>query len=1002
MYLIRRVTSRFQPNHHHMTKALQADFDECDYELMAPPACWKKTGHEVVSPPGFVSEDFRSCTHNAVFSGQDRHTMNMPLPCPDSALLHVIRKGSTSPEQELEIAQHLEQCAQCRAVVEMLSLDDDSDSGTELSIGESEPLPIPLHVEAKLAELHQEVAEKDDDLAAADSLDAEHSEHTKIGTGDGFVVELCQPSSHPDSIGRIGDYDLFERIGRGGMGVVYRGRDSRLGRDVALKLLKPKFAADGLFVERFLREAQAAAGINHRNVITVHAIEFVGGIPVIVMEYVNGESLRARIRRLGPLPLSDVARLGSQIADGLAAAHDQKVTHRDVKPANILLMDETDEVRITDFGLAQAEGASRLTRSGTLLGTPRYMSPEQARGEKTSPASDLFCLGSVIYTMCVGRPPFSGKNQGEIVTAVAHAKVEEIEQIDPTLPAWLTAVIRKLHAKKPEDRFEDGRQVSSILKHPNLATENPVGVGTDDGWDDFTSPEFDANATDFVRVAAETVVEFDGIVNEALSDETSSTVHLNHRRRRWMIAAAGLLTTCLLMLIVAGHLSSNSDADPFGDQAVDPQRESEPQPVKKEDPLPNINADDKNGEVLPDDLQDILPDLFVHVLPVDRWYESLPEAIAAAPEGATIEIASNRSLRVGQIRIRQSLTIRPASGSFPKIISNLDQPAPASGDALFLVEKGELTVEGLSFECQSRPQKGAGQRYPDHARQTAIRCKGGTVKMAHCRVRMSPGLRLQVGIAADDAKQVDIRGCEFFGGSAVSWYAPTAGKCRINNCVSVGRTGLVLRCNGSVGARVMIDRSTFINEHTLMLLVPPRDDLLATNLTSRPRGIDFAIRNTLIDSRLSVVLRRGVPQRASEQQAPFLKPFELRNIKEPSLISWIGDHNVYDAPQGFRSYMAARETVREQESLHDDWKRLWGGNDDTSRLGEIRIDGGRQSFDESMQKANDAKSLRITWIENGRSTPPDSVPGAFTGVIGPGTGYENWRHTARAIQWRAE
>lgn len=788
------------------------------------------------------------------------------------------------------------------------------------------------------------------------------------------------------------------------MGVVYRGRDSRLGRDVALKLLKPKFAADGLFVERFLREAQAAAGINHRNVITVHAIEFVGGIPVIVMEYVNGESLRARIRRLGPLPLSDVARLGSQIADGLAAAHDQKVTHRDVKPANILLMDETDEVRITDFGLAQAEGASRLTRSGTLLGTPRYMSPEQARGEKTSPASDLFCLGSVIYTMCVGRPPFSGKNQGKIVTAVAHAKVEEIEQIDPTLPAWLTAVIRKLHAKNPEDRFADGRQVSSILKHPNLATENPVGVGTDDGWDDFTSPEFDANATEFARIATETVVEFDGGVNEALSDETDSTVHLTRRRRRWMIAAGGLLTTCLLVLIVAGHLSSNSEADGRDDpEIVGPDefdKESDPEKIES---LPvDINADDKNGLVLPDDLQDILPDLFVHVLPVDRWYESLPEAIDAASEGAIIEIASNRSLRVGQIRIRKSLTIRPANGAFPKIISNLDQPAPASGDALFLVEKGEFTVEGLSFECQSRPQKGADQRSPEHTRQTAIRCKGGTVKMAHCRVRMSPGLRLQIGIAADDAKHVDIRGCEFFGGSAVNWYAPTEGTCKINNCISVGRTGLVLWCNGSAGTRVVVDRSTFINEHTLMLLVPPRDDLLATNLTSRPKVINFSIRNTLIDSRLSMVLRRVVPQRATGQQTSFLKPFELRNIKEPSLISWIGDHNVYDAPQGFRSYMAARETVLEQESLHDDWKRLWGGNDDTSRLGEIRFGGGRQSFGESMQKANDAKSLRITWIENGRATPPDSVPGAFTGVIGPGTGYETWRHTARSIQWRAE
>lgn len=938
---------------------------------------------------------FESVDFESVFDRQGCQTMNTPLPCPDSPLLHVIRKGSISPEQELEIAQHLEQCAQCRSVVEMLSLDDDSDLMTEASIGENEPLPIPTNVEANLAELHQQRDDADDNSESDD----ESVGHSSGDGKDAFVIELCQPSTNPDSIGRIGDYDLFERIGHGGMGVVYRGRDSRLGRDVALKLLKPRLAADNVFVERFLREAQAAAGINHRNVITVHAIEFVDGIPVIVMEHVRGESLRARIRRLGPLPLSDVARLGSQIADGLAAAHDQKVTHRDVKPANILLMDETDEVRITDFGLAHAEGASRLTRTGTLLGTPRYMSPEQARGEKTGPASDLFCLGSVLYTMCVGRPPFSGKNQGEVVTAVARAKVESIEQIDPTLPAWLTAVIRKLHAKNPEDRFANGKEVAAILKHPNLATENAVAVGTDDGWDDFTAPEFDANAPEFARVAAETVVEFDGVVNEALSDDTGSTIR--RKRRRWMTVAGSVLATCLLVPVVAGHFSSKPDEkQSVGsvDSALIPDeiRSS----VKNGEASPRKVLGDEQAEELPIDMHDLLPDLFVHVLPDGRWYESLQEAIDAAPEGATIEIASNRSVRVGQIRIQKSLTIRPAAGSFPKIASNLDRPAPEKGDALFVITNGVVTFEGLSFECHSRPQHPGKKRHPENARQAAIRSEGGTLKMAHCQVRMVPGQPLQVGVAADDAEKVDIRGCEFFGGSAVTWYAPEAGRLSIDNCVFVGQTGLVLWCSGNPSAEVKVDRATFVNEHMLMLLVPPRDELLAKHLTTREALIGLTVKKSLIDSRQAVVIRRAVPRRGVDQQAPLLKPFELREIKEPALVAWQGDQNIYDAPQGFRAYVAARETVREQKSLFDDWQEIWRGNDDSSRLGEIRMDNGRESFLDSMQEARDAQSLNITRFENGRATAPDSLPGALVRVVGPGPRYEAWRNTMRANLWR--
>jgi hypothetical protein len=150
-----------------------------------------------------------------------------------------------------------------------------------------------------------------------------------------------------------------------------------------------------------------------------------------------------------------------------------------------------------------------------------------------------------------------------------------------------------------------------------------------------------------------------------------------------------------------------------------------------------------------------------------------------------------------------------------------------------------------------------------------------------------------------------------------------------------------------------------------------------------------------------MVLRRVVPAHAADKQAPLLKPFKLRDIKEPALIAWSGDQNVYDAPQGFRAYVVGRETVREQQSLHEDWQRLWRGNDESSRLGEIRVNNGRESFQESMQDALNAKSLNITRFENGRAAPPDAAPGALIRVVGPGPRYEAWRHTARAAEWRA-
>ncbi len=190
------------------------------------------------------------------------------------------------------------------------------------------------------------------------------------------------------------------------MGVVLKGFERSLNRYVAIKVLSPAMAASGAARKRFAREAQAAAAVLHENVIAIHRVDESHNLPYLVMPYVAGMSLQKRIDDEGPLPLPCVLRIGRQIAAGLAAAHAQGLVHRDIKPANILLERGVERVTITDFGLARAVDDGSVTKTGVIAGTPQFMSPEQSRGETIDARSDLFSLGSVMYAMCVGRPPF--------------------------------------------------------------------------------------------------------------------------------------------------------------------------------------------------------------------------------------------------------------------------------------------------------------------------------------------------------------------------------------------------------------------------------------------------------------------------------------------------------------------------------------------------------------------------------------------------------------------
>src|SRR5262249_55276176 len=275
--------------------------------------------------------------------------------------------------------------------------------------------------------------------------------------------------------GCLGHYDILEVIGKGGMGVVLRAFDEKLHRVVAIKVMAAQLATSGTARKRFTREAQAAAAVSHDHVVTIHAVEEANGLPYLVIQYVSGISLQQRLARDGPLQPAEVVRIGMQTAGGLAAAHAQGLVHRDIKPANILLENGVERVKITDFGLARAAADASLTQSGVVSGTPQYMSPEQARGEHPDERSDLFSLGSVLYVLCTGRPPVRASDSMAVLKRVCEETPRPIRDANADIPDWLVAVIDKLHAKDPADRYQSAAEVAALLsghlahlQHPSI------------------------------------------------------------------------------------------------------------------------------------------------------------------------------------------------------------------------------------------------------------------------------------------------------------------------------------------------------------------------------------------------------------------------------------------------------------------------------------------------------------------------------------------------------
>ncbi|EMI23003.1 serine/threonine protein kinase with PASTA sensor(s) [Rhodopirellula maiorica SM1] len=348
--------------------------------------------------------------------------------------------GTDNPRME----QHLDHCQQCASRLEQLAADETFWKTSSHSLNE-------------------------------DLLDAPALDEIEVSVQLSPVLRaILSPSDDPHSLGRIGRFEICGIVGSGGMGTVLKARDVDIDRIVALKLPAAHLLELPSALERIEREARSAATIRHPNIIEIYQVDRWQGIPYLVMPYLPGPSLMSRLEQHGKLDVLDAIRIARQTAAALSAAHQHGVVHRDVKPGNILLGKGTEQAVLTDFGIAKIQDDVSMTNTGVIVGTPGFLSPEQARGSEAGPQSDLYSLGTVLWSMLTGEPPMQGLPTHTIVAAIARGEMPKLAQTDRDLPTWVYRLVDWLHALDPDDRPETAAQCETILRSCEQHLLDPV------------------------------------------------------------------------------------------------------------------------------------------------------------------------------------------------------------------------------------------------------------------------------------------------------------------------------------------------------------------------------------------------------------------------------------------------------------------------------------------------------------------------------------------------
>lgn len=380
--------------------------------------------------------------------------------CPTREQLASLLLGQTTGHEKEAMESHFSTCDVCVKQAETISARDHLTAAIQLGA-------VPDLQDASLREAmdRSKTLRPPQPTISEEVLSDSHAQLGELSATEKWSkLTSLKPPGSPDEIGRLGGYSIIEVLGAGGMGVVFRAKDPDLERFVALKAMKNEIRADESAKERFLREARATAAIEHDNIVSIYQVGEEDGVPFIAMPYLRGESLRQRLTN-GPLNQYEVVRIGGEIAAGLAAAHERGLIHRDIKPDNIWLEEGTDRVKIVDFGLVRSMTVqgTELTSRGVILGTPKYMSPEQARGESVDARSDLFSLGIVLYQMASGKAPFEAPSVTAMLVKIAESEPVPVETVCPDIHPQLANIIMQLLSKAPEHRPESAEAVHRRL-----------------------------------------------------------------------------------------------------------------------------------------------------------------------------------------------------------------------------------------------------------------------------------------------------------------------------------------------------------------------------------------------------------------------------------------------------------------------------------------------------------------------------------------------------------
>jgi serine/threonine protein kinase len=837
-------------------------------------------------------------------------------------------------------------------------------------------------------------------------------------------LSFLSPTERPDSLGRLGHYEILENIGQGGMGIVLRAFDEKLQRVVAIKVMSPELAATSPPRKRFLREARSAAQVRHEHVVDIHAVEDLP-IPYLVMEYVCGETLQQKLDRLGPLEVPEVLRLGQQIARGLAAAHEKGLIHRDIKPSNILLEKGAEErVKITDFGLARAVADASLTQSGVIAGTPMYMAPEQTVGDSIDHRADLFSLGSVLYTMASGRPPFRATTSMATLKRVAEDQPRPIREIIPEVPQWLCDVIAKLHAKKPDERFQSAKEVAELLGQYLAHLENPTLVPMPRPIAPPVAPpteEVRPGSSKGLTEIAPKVCSLPAAEGPPFEDSRRAT-----RRHRWPIAGAILLALLggLSLTEATGFTQLRATVirilTPDGTLVVETNDPGVKVTIEGDGGLVITGAGleeirlrpgsykvhaDKGGKklVLDRELVSIskggreIVRVKLEVPPVaakaaygtfvvlaagkERQFDTLAEAVLGASSGDTIEIRGNGPFVSEPVKLGQSaLTIRAGKGFRPTLTLS-DKGVQAR--AALLYTDGALVLEGIEFLLPG-PLK-------NELSPWFIGCSNDSKALHIANCRFVGEAAAYVECLLSYSPTIQVRNCEFLNaGNLALWLDPGyTATCHFHNCVVAGPQTLGINYHQGSGN----DTSIHLGNNTLVC----------------GNGLDIEFgQKTAVDPAKAIKPIRVEASRnifnglAVMQIYPSATDDKLNQPAEAEarvkgLLGWHDRDNLY----AVSSFIAWHNRPPHGPKTLTEWKKFWGKPDADAREGQWRYVGGNLAARlASAPHKLTPDDFRLRPDSAGYQAGKDRKDlGADVDLVGPGAAYEKWKKTPEYQQW---